>query len=102
MELRHLGFDPLHHARAFRFEVVVKGATTMRPLSGLTWRASCSFASEYKKMRRMAGRRASRPTGCDRRGVRVRGLPVSSAMPGCVLSERACFSVCGETALYRH
>jgi hypothetical protein len=37
-----------------------------------------------------------RPSG--RRGA---GLPVSSAMLGCVLSEQACSSVCGGTALYR-
>jgi hypothetical protein len=30
MELRYLGFDQLQNARAFRFEVVVKGATTMQ------------------------------------------------------------------------
>jgi hypothetical protein len=28
MELRYLGFDQLQNARAFRFEVVVKGAAT--------------------------------------------------------------------------
>ena len=30
MELRYLGFDHLQNARAFRFEVVVKGAITMQ------------------------------------------------------------------------
>jgi hypothetical protein len=28
MELRYMGFDQLRNARAFRFEIVVKGATT--------------------------------------------------------------------------
>ena len=30
MELRCMGFDQLQNARTFRFEVVVKGATTMQ------------------------------------------------------------------------
>jgi hypothetical protein len=30
MELRYLGFDQLQNARAFRFDVVVKGAVTMQ------------------------------------------------------------------------
>lgn len=30
MELRYLGFDQLQNARAYRFAVIAKGATTMR------------------------------------------------------------------------
>jgi hypothetical protein len=32
MELRYLGFDQRQNARAFRFEIVVKGATTMQAI----------------------------------------------------------------------